>query len=170
MKDTGSSSFEFLIAGLPERVRHLEEKGLFRDAIHLINQILAESKGLPSMLRSRLEWESERIKRVRKDYALSRKEAFKSLKSQIPDLKQEDFEGWMREGFIDYREIEGETRIFNNFLPNLLRDNVEAKKRVKQPDKKYEQITNLVHRHVDGIIEKSGTFGSRYVQPIENKV
>jgi len=170
LKDTGSSSFEFLIAGLPKRVRHLEEKGLFRDAIHLINQILAESKGLPSMPRSRLEWESERIKRIRKDYALSRKEAFKSLKSQIPDLKQEDFEGWMREGFIEYREIEGETRIFNNFLPNLLRDNAEAKKRVKQPDKKSEQITNLVHRHVDGIIEKSGTLGSRYVQPVKNRV
>jgi len=165
-----SSSFEFLIVGLPERVRRLEEKGLFRDAIHLINEILAESKGFPCMLRSRLEWESERIKRIRSDYALSRKEAFESLRRQIPDLTQTDFEGWMRDGFIEYREIEGETRIFNNFLPNLLRDNMEAKKRVNRPDKTSEQITNLVHRNVDSTIEKSGALGNRYVEPVKNRV
>lgn len=164
-----SSNFEFLIVGLPERVRHLEEKGLFRDAIHLIDKILAESKRLPSMPRSRLEWESERIKRIRNDYRLSRREAFESLKSQIPDLTQEDFERWIREGFIEHREIEGETRIFNNFLPNLLRDNIEAKKRVKQPDKTSEQVTNLVHNNVDSIIEKSEALGSRYVEPVKNK-
>jgi hypothetical protein len=165
-----SSSFEFLIVGLPERIRHLEEKGLFRDAIHLMKKILAESKGLPSMLRSRLEWESERIKRIRNGYTLSRREAFDSVKSQISDLTQEDFERWMQEGFIEYREIEGETRIFNNFLPNLLRDNTEAKKRVKQPDKTSEQVTNIVHDNVDSIIEKSGALGSRYVEPVKNKV
>lgn len=165
-----SSNFEFLIAGLPEKIRYLEEQGFFRDAIRLINKILTENKGLPSMLKSRLEWEPERIERIRRDYALSRREAFESLKSQIPDLTQEDFEKWMREDFIEYREIEGETKIFNNFLPNLLRDNAEAKERVKQPDKTSEQIRNLVHKHVDSIIENRGTLGNRYIEPVKNRV
>ena len=164
------SNFEFLIAGLPERVRYLEAKGLFKDAIHLVNKILAENKGLPSMLKSRLEWEPERIERTKKDYTLSRKEAFESLKAQIPDLTQEDFERWMREGFIEHREIEAETKIFNNFLPNLLRDNAEAKKRVKQLDKSSEQITNLVHKHIDTIIEKREASRSRYVEPVKNRI
>jgi len=141
-----SSNFEFLITGLPGKIRCLEEKGLFKEAIHLINKILSENKELPSMLKSRLEWEPERIERIKKDYMLSRKEAFESLKGKIPDLTHEDFEKWMREGFIEYKEIEGKTKIFNNFLPNLLRDSAEAKKRVTKPDETSERVTNLLHK------------------------
>jgi len=165
-----SSKFEFLIAGMPEKVRYLEEQGFFRDATCLIKKILAENKGLPSMLKSRLEWEPERIERIRKDYAPSRKQAFESLKKQIPDLTKKDFEKWMQKGFIECREIEGETKIFNNFLPNLLRDNAEIKKRVQQPDKASEQTTKLLHRHIDTIIENRGTAGSRYVEPVRNRI
>jgi len=165
-----SSKFEFLTTGIPEKVRYLEEQGFFRDAVRLINKILAENKGLPSMLKSRLEWEPERIERIKKNYALSRKQAFESLKKQIPDLTEKDFEKWMQNGFIECREIEGETRIFNNFLPNLLRDNTEIKKRVKQPDKASEQTTKLIHRHIDTILENRGTAGSRYVEPSKNTI
>ncbi len=165
-----SSKFEFLIAGIPEKVRYLEEQGFFRDATCLINKILAENKALPSMLKSRLEWEPERIERIRKDYALSRKQAFESLKKQIPDLTKKDLEKWIQKGFIECREIECETKIFNNFLPNLLRHNEEIKKRVKQPDKASEQTTKLIHRHIDTIIDKEGTSGSRYVETGKNRI
>ncbi len=165
-----SVNFEFLVVGLPEEIRCLEEKGCFKDAVHLINKILTENKRLPSILRSRLEWETERIERIKKDYGLSRRDAFKSLKNRIPDLTREDFERWMKDGFIEHREIEGETKIFKNFLPNLLRDNEEAKKKVKQKDKTFEEVTELVGRHVDTVIEKGRVSGSRYVEPVKNRV
>ena len=165
-----SLSFEFLVAGLPERVRFLEEKGCFEEAVRLINKILTENRTLPSALESRLEWEPERIERIKRDYALSWKDAFESLKNQIPDLTQEDFEKWVKEGFVECREIEGEVKFFNNFIPNLLRDNEEAKRRVRQPDKISEEIENLRHRHIDTVIEKRKTAGSRYVEPVMNRV
>lgn len=59
-KSMSSFDFTFLIAGLPEKVCRLEEKGCFIDAARLINRILAENKGLPCMLKSRLEWELEK--------------------------------------------------------------------------------------------------------------
>jgi len=164
-----SSNFEFLIAGLPDKVRCLEEKGLFKEAVQLINKILAEKREFPSMLKARLEWEIERIERIRKDYTLSREEAFKSLKSKIHDLTWEDFEKWVREGFIDYRSVEGEIKIFNNFLPNLLRDSVEAKKRVTHPDETSEKVADLLHKHVDKVLERRTT-GKRYVEPVRNRV
>ena len=165
-----SSSFEFLVAGLPEQVRYLEEKGCFKDAIRLINKILTENKTLPSVLKSILEWEPERIERIKRGYALSWKEAFESLKNQIPDLTQKDFEKWVREGFIECREIEDEVKFFNNFIPNLLRYNREAEKRVRQADKTSEEIKNLLHKHVDTVIEMRKTSGSRYVEPVRNRV
>jgi len=164
------SSFAFLVAGLPERVRYLEEKGLFNDAILLVNMILTEKNRLPTLLRSRLEWETERIERIRKDYTLGREEAFDSLKNSVPDLNREDFEGWMKDGFIEHREIEGKTKIFKNFLPNLLRDCEEARERVKQPDKTSENITKLLNKHVDTILEKGKTSESRYLEPVRNKI
>lgn len=165
-----SSSFEFLVAGLPEKVRRLEEKGRFKEAVRLINKILTENKAIPSALKSRLEWEPERIERIKKDYTLSWREAFESLKNQIPDLTQKESEKWIKDGSIEYREIEGEVKFLNNFLPNLLRDNEEAKKRVKQPDKTSEEITNLVHGYINAVIEKRKAYGSRYVEPVRNRV
>ncbi len=144
------SSFSFLVAGLPERVRYLEEKGLFNDAIHLVNKILAENNRLPTLLKSRLEWETERIERIKKDYTLSQEEAFESLKNPVPDLNRKDFEGWMKEGLIEYREIEGKTKIFKNFLPNLLRDSEEVKEsacarnQTKHPRKSRNSSTNTL--------------------------
>ena len=82
----------------------------------------------------------------------------------------EGFEKWMQEGFIESREIEGEAKIFKNFLPNLLRDNIKAQKRVRQPDKTFEKITNLVNNHIDTIIENSETSESQYLKPVKNKV
>ena len=126
-----SPDLEFLVAGLPERVRRLEEKGSFKQAIRLVNEILVEKDELPSMLRSRLEWEPERVERVRADYGLSWDEAFETLKNWIAGLTRADFERWIEEGAIDHREIEGETRIFKRFIPNLLRESEEARKRTK---------------------------------------
>ena len=165
-----NSSFEFLVAGLPERVHYLEEKGCFKEAVCLINKILTQNRMLPSALKSRLEWEPERIERIKRDYTLSWGDAFESLKNQILDLTHEDFERWVKEGFIECREIEGEVKFFNNFMPNLLRDNKEAKKRVRQPDKISEEIEKLRHRHIDTVVEKRKTSGSRYVEPVRNRV
>ena len=78
-----SSKFEFLIAGIPEKVRYLEEQGFFKDATCLINKILTENKGLPSMLKSRLEWEPERIERIKKDYALVENKPSNLLKNRF---------------------------------------------------------------------------------------
>ncbi|MEM4610479.1 MAG: hypothetical protein QW190_06300, partial [Thermoproteota archaeon] len=76
--DTG-----FLVAGLPDLLRRLEEKGLFKEAVNVINRLLAGERVLPKVLRSRLEWELERIKRIEWDYFLSKEDAFKLLKEQI---------------------------------------------------------------------------------------
>jgi len=163
-------NFEFLVAGLPEIIRYLEEQGSFTDAIRIINKFLAESERLPNILKLRLKWEIERIERIKKDYTLTMKDAFELLKSKIPDLKEDDFEKWMHEGFIEHRKVEGETRIFNNFLPNLMRDCAEAKEKVKEPDKTREQVISLVHKHVDRVVEIGEKTGNRFIEPVKNRV
>jgi hypothetical protein len=85
-------------------------------------------------------------------------------------LTQKEFEKWIKEGLIGCREIEDRLKFFNNFIPNLLRDSEEAKKRVRKPDKISEEIAKLRHRHIDAVLKKRRTSGSQYVEPVRNRV
>ncbi|MCD6445224.1 transglutaminase domain-containing protein [Candidatus Bathyarchaeota archaeon] len=166
-----NKSFDFLVAGLPENVQRLEENGNFKAAALLINKILKENnERLPEILKRRLEWEIERIERVKKDYTLTLKDAFNSLKDNIPTFKREVFERWIKEGFIEYRLIEGEKRVFKNFLPNLLRDCKEAKDMVKRKDEKSEKASKLLNEHLDKLIKGAVTLTNRYVEPVKNRI
>jgi len=165
-----SPSPAFLIASLPDEVRRLEETGRFSEAVHVINRILAENEEAPSILASRLRWEPERIERMKKDFALSEEEAFQRLKAKIPDLRLEEFRAWIRESLVESREIEGETRVFNSFLPNLMRDSLEARRRAKDVDDVPERARNLLHQHIDDLFAVGVNSGTRYVKPVRNRI
>lgn len=149
-----SSDIGFLVAGLPEKVRELEERGLFKEAILLLRNILRDRHALPALLTSRLQWEFERIERTKNDYRLSREEAHQILSAVIPDLGRNDFDKWLQEGTIESREIEGQVRIFNSFLPNLLRDSAEAKRRAVQSDEASANADRVLREHIENVLEK----------------
>ncbi|MEM2998200.1 MAG: transglutaminase-like domain-containing protein [Thermoproteota archaeon] len=161
--DTG-----FLVAGLPDLVRRLEEKGLFKEAVNVINRLLAGERVLPKVLRSRLEWELERIKRIEWDYFLSKEDAFKLLKEQIPDLTISEFDEWLGEGLIENLEIEGEIRVFRNFLPNLVRERSEVRSRLKAGDDS--RIARMLCEHLDTVVNMATASGARLVEPVRNRV
>lgn len=158
-----------MTAGLPDRVRRLEENGLFEEAATTINQILGEGRRLPGLLKSRLEWELERIRRVRWDYSLSEEEAFASLRDRIPDLTRDEFNEWVKKGFIDHIRMEGETRIFRNFLPNLVRERMEIRSRLRAGEDA-DRITSMLFEHLDTVILRGGGSDARYFEPVWNRV
>ncbi|MBO3841932.1 MAG: transglutaminase domain-containing protein [Candidatus Brockarchaeota archaeon] len=159
---------EFLVAGLPDAVRRLEEKGLFEEAVSAINRLLSDGRTLTTLLRSRLEWELERIMRVKWDYCLSKKDAFKSLSEQIPGLTMSEFDEWLGKGLIDHMEIEGEIRIFRNFLPNFLRERVEVRSRLKARNDT--EIAGMLRKHLDTVVRRAVELGTRHVEPVKNRV
>lgn len=169
MRDTGALSTEFLVAGLPDRVRHLEENGLFEEAVDEVSRMLDEGRRLPWLLKSRLEWELERIKRVKWDYSLSEEEAFDTLRSQIPDLTQDEFDEWIKKGFIDSIKMEGKTRIFRNFLQNLVRERMEIGSRLRTGNDSG-RIRSMLLEHLDTVISRGGSSDARYVEPVCNRV
>jgi len=159
-----------MVASLPDRVRNLEERGLFNEAKRLANRILVERAELPTALASRLRWEPERIDRISKDYALTPDEAFGSVRVPIPDLTQEEFDRWVKDGLAESREIEGRVMIFKSFLPNLLRDSTEAKRRVRKPDETTERARNLLHEHIDALVANKGDSPCPYSGVAENRI
>lgn len=156
------------MAGLPDLVHRLEEKGLFKEAVNVINRLLAVERVLPKVLRSRLEWELERIKRIEWDYFLSKEDAFKLLKERIPDLTISEFDEWLGEGFIENLEIEGEIRVFRNFLPNFVRERSEVRRRLKAGDDA--GMARMLCEHLDTVVHMAAASETRHVEPVRNRV
>ena len=155
---------ECLLAGLPDDIRNLVERGGFKLARRRIASLL--NSEIPSLLRARLVYELERIKRIEYMYPYSRDEAFNLLLKEVPDLSLEDFDRWVKEGYIDSRVIEGEEKYFRSFILNLYRFCKEAsERRVTKPDPKIQEARKYLLEQIDRIIEEAKKTGSSKVLP-----
>lgn len=113
------------VDGLAE-VRALADAGHFRDANARIDALLANAD--PDRRRA-LEWERERMRRVRIDFSLDRAGAWQRVQKHIPDLDAREFAVWDRQGLMEAMEIDGERRWFGRAPSNLFRLSAEARAR-----------------------------------------
>lgn len=107
-------------------VRALADAGRFSDANARIDALLP---GANSAQRTSLEWERERMRRVRIDFSLDRAGAWQRVQKQIPDLDAREFAVWDRQGLMEAMEIDGERRWFGRAPSNLFRLSAEARAR-----------------------------------------
>ncbi|MEA3432718.1 MAG: transglutaminase-like domain-containing protein [candidate division WOR-3 bacterium] len=159
--------FDFLAVRLPENIRRLEDSGGFRTAVKRIEKTLEGD--LPSLLRKRLEYELERINRVKKDYGIGKKKAFQLLKKEIPTLTQKKFQSWVEDGYIDYRWIDGKEKYFGRFIPNLFRFSSEAKSlRKKISDAKDQVAESVLNAQVEKICQSQ--LPEKYILPVKRRI
>ncbi len=107
----------FLSVPVPEDVRTAEIQGDFREAERRIEKWL--NGELHPCMRLRLEYEKERIFRIRREYGISLQRGIERLKREIGYVKEETIEEWIRSGALDCRNIDGKMRCFNRFVDNL---------------------------------------------------
>jgi len=159
--------FDFLAVRLPEDIRRLEDIGDFKNAIKRIEKTL--NSKLPLLLRRRLEYELERINRVKKDYRIGKKKAFQLLKKEIPNLTRKKFQNWVEDGYIDYRWIDGKEKYFGRFIPNLFRFSSEAKSiRKKISDAKDQVAESVLNAQVEKICQSQ--FPEKYILPVKRRI
>lgn len=108
---------EFLSVLLPEEIRREENAGNFEIARKMTEERL--SKKLPSLLRKRLEYESERIERVIKNYPYDEKTAESIFEKSIKDASQDEFDILIQKGMLDYILIEKNRFFEKRFIQNL---------------------------------------------------
>src|SRR5690606_21096977 len=101
--------------------------------------------------REALEFQRERMRRIRLDFALDAEAVKARLRRDIPDLADADFERWDAAGLLEARVIGGERRWFNRAASNLSRLSAEARDRRATPlrfhDSPFE--TGLHPHHVE---------------------
>lgn len=100
------------------RAGGLEEKGQFKEAAALLSKALGANE-LTASQRKILEFELDRLERIKKGYSFSRDGLYEALKKSVADLTAEEFQRWIDEGRFDSRSIDGQTRFTETSVSNL---------------------------------------------------
>jgi transglutaminase-like putative cysteine protease len=100
------------------RAGRLEEKGQFKESAALLSNALA-AKDLPVAQRKVLEFELDRLERIKKGYSFSRAGLYGALKSSVADLTADEYRQWVDEGRFDWRTIDGEQCFTETSVSNL---------------------------------------------------
>jgi transglutaminase-like putative cysteine protease len=121
------SQTEFL-----EQADSLEAQGKFKDAAAVLTHALVV-ESLPKEQRKKLEFELDRLGRIRKDYRLTKEGLFDELKEAVKDVTPEEFDRWIAENRFDTREIDGERRFMVSSVSNLFFRYAELEARRLKP-------------------------------------
>ncbi len=112
----------------------LELDGKFREASKLLQIQLSEhGSTISTESREALEFEIERLRRVRLDYSLTESELYLSLKQNITRLAHKEFKRWISERRFDDRIIDDTLRFVNTSVSNLFFRYPELNKRRVPP-------------------------------------
>nr|WP_235598554.1 transglutaminase-like domain-containing protein [Kosmotoga arenicorallina] len=149
-----------------EELEREEKLGNFSKARQLIIQKL-KSGSLPTMLKTRLEFELERIKRLVKNYPYTEAEAKKKLYELIKGFSEKEYEELMNDAVLDYIVIEGEKKFETRFFENLLFAVPTLKERTKK-DEKLEKVRKMLYSRIESLI--SGDNPRTYKVTAEIKV
>ena len=102
-----------------KRFDALIEQGEFSNAQKMMRETLAEQPSLKSIDRLALEFEIERLNRIRKDFRKTKADVIAYIKKYIPEVDDKDLERWEKEKFLEYKIIDGQKWYFNRAAANL---------------------------------------------------
>src|ERR1700722_14677007 len=103
---------------LTNETARLADKGQFKEAAIKLNEAIASSKLSPDEKKS-AELQLDILHRIREDYTTSADGLFGDLKQEIKGLTREEFDGWVKAGWFDAREIDGKFLFFDSSYENL---------------------------------------------------
>jgi transglutaminase-like putative cysteine protease len=103
---------------LLNRLNELEQTGQFKTAATALTTALAD-KALSLNQRKTLEFELDRLERIKKDFPYTKEQLFAELEKAVKDLTTDEYEHWVQEGRFDTREIDGERRFMTSSVSNL---------------------------------------------------
>jgi len=80
-----------------------------------------------------LEFQQERMQRMRLDFDQDAAQVQARLRREIPDLADAEFARWDAQGLLERMDIDGQRRYFNRAASNLFRISAEARARRSEP-------------------------------------
>ncbi|HEY1140841.1 MAG TPA: transglutaminase-like domain-containing protein, partial [Lysobacter sp.] len=110
------------------------DAGHFRAAEAHIETVL-QRDALDQGMRSALEFQRERMRRIRLDFPMTETQVQQRLRERIPDLREDEFERWKASNQLEHYLIDGVPFYFTRSVSNLYLLNPQAAARRTPPIK-----------------------------------
>lgn len=118
-----NTSLEALAVELPEDIARAREHGDLELAARMIDRRV--QKNIPDALRQRLLLEKEILSLLPERYPYSWEEALREAKSVFRGFRDEELETYLEEGALEWIYLNGERRVKNDFIANLIKTREE---------------------------------------------
>lgn len=119
-----------------EQASDLEVAGRFEQAARVLDQALS-AKNLPQAERKRLEFDRDRLGRIRRDYSHTEDSLFEALQGSVRELSRAEFDGWVKAGYFDIRVIDGQRCFMGSSVSNLFFRHPELEpRRIDPPNRR----------------------------------
>ncbi len=146
---TSLENLNSLTVNLPEDVKKLITFGDYDKALELIE--LYMERNIPEILKDRLSFEKDRMRRFKQDYIYSYEEALKLAKSKIKNFTKEQLEEMKDERFADWIYIDGQVMFHKSFLENIIKVNTELDNRIIG-DTQINKASEVLDKTIDEIM------------------
>ncbi|MFE0500593.1 transglutaminase-like domain-containing protein [Lysobacter soli] len=140
------------------------DAGDFRGATSQIDAALAKP-GLDDRTRADLEFQRERMRRIRLDFTLSADQARAKLRESIPDLREDEFQRWTKANLLEHMVIDGTPWYFNRSVSNLFRVSPEAMARRATPFPRNDGPMENANAYHDEAVAEAKRTGKSSVAP-----
>jgi transglutaminase-like putative cysteine protease len=150
-------------------ITDLITSGQFQTAQTRIDAVLKEPAVSPDARRA-LEFQHERMQRMRADFKLTADDVKQRVRQQIPDLTDAEFERWDAHGLFEHMVIDGEKMYFARSPSNLFRLSAEAEARRNVRTPFTHSDTEQISEYHRAVIEQANATGRSSVMPQRVKV
>lgn len=113
---------------------------------------------------AQLAFERDRLRRVRRDYPLTREALRAAVEEAVARVTAEEFERWLAEGRFDERWVDGERRYFGSSVSNLFFRHPELEPRRRRP-KETAALQRAYLENAMAIRRAARDLGTPYVLP-----
>jgi transglutaminase-like putative cysteine protease len=156
---------------------HLEliARGEFSEAQAIIEDRLQREPDLSDEKKRELQFEIERMVRIRKDFTQTEEKVVDYIRGIIPDVSDEQIKSWESSKALEHMFIDGEKCYFNWAGRNLFRIDREARKlwNAKYSGKQTTTGTGValnLDQHNLEVIETAQRTGKRFVKPVRIRI
>ena len=147
-------------------LNNLINSGEFNKATALIDEKI-NSGNLSYDEIFQLQFEKERLDRIRKDFNKTAEDVLKYIKKYYPNADETDLKKWEENGSLEYKVIDGKKWYFARAASNLFRINKEAKKQKEIVDGyKKDSLDEFLEQYVPKVLDESANSQESLVKPV----
>lgn len=146
------------------------EKGNFSAALNIINNEMSRP-GLTESEKYDLEFERDKMERIRLDFNKSLEDILPYIKKYYPEVNDQLISEWEKDNSLEHKVIDGRKRYFSRSASNLFLINKKARERKKQiTGPVSDKLDEFLAKEVPAVVKRSINENKTLMNPVRFKL